>query len=48
MCFVLRRVPVILWELWRFFGIEGMLGSSDVGLANFALNFCPIFEIEPC
>jgi hypothetical protein len=48
MCFVLRRMPVVFWELHRFLGLKGCWEVVMFGLADFALNFCLIFEIEPC
>jgi hypothetical protein len=48
MCFVLRKIPIVLWELWRFLGLKGCWEVVMFGLANSALNFCPIFETKPC
>jgi hypothetical protein len=48
MCFVLKKIFAVLWEFWRFLGLRGCLEVVMFGLADFALNFCPISEIEPC
>ncbi len=48
MCFVLRRIHAVVWELWRFLGLKGCWEVVMFGLADFALNFCPISNTEPC
>jgi len=48
MCFVLRRILVVLWELRTFLGPRGCWEVVMIVLADSALNFCPIFETKPC
>jgi hypothetical protein len=48
MCFVLRRIHVVLWELRRFLGLKGCWEVVMFKLADFVLKFLSNFEIEPC
>jgi hypothetical protein len=43
MCFVLKRVPIVLWEFRRFLGLKGFWEVRMFGLADFVLEFLSNF-----
>jgi hypothetical protein len=47
-CVVLKRISVVFWELQRFLELRGCWEVVMLGLADSALNFCPIFKTKPC
>jgi hypothetical protein len=46
--FCLEKSTYCFVGIPEVFGTKGMLEVMMFGLANSTLNFCPIFEIEPC
>jgi hypothetical protein len=48
MCFVLKKIPTVLWKFYRFLGLKGCWEVMMFGLADSAVNLCPISNIEPC